>query len=231
MDHAGLFDLPEDLVYLNTAYMGPALWPAREAGVNAIAQLANPLNYKAPEFFDPPMRVRKLFAQIIGCDDPERIALTPSCSYGMANAARQIHPSPHNNIVVAEGQFPSNFFIWQRLAEESGCELRRVSPPTQAKNRGQLWNEYLLNAIDQNTAAVAIAPLHWTDGTLFNLEAIREKTFACKALLIVDGSQAIGAMPISVADLQPDALVCAAYKWLFCPYGSGFAYYGSHFDD
>ncbi|MBK7337474.1 MAG: aminotransferase class V-fold PLP-dependent enzyme [Saprospirales bacterium] len=230
MNPGDLFDLPEDIVFLNTAYMGPALRPAREAGIEAVAKLSNPLNFKAPEFFDPPTRVRKLFAQVIDCDDPDRIALTPSCSYGMANAARQIHPSRHNNIVVAEGQFPSNFFIWKRLAEESGCELRRVPPPNQSEGRGRLWNQSILNAIDANTSLVAIAPLHWADGTVFNLRAIREKTLGSRALLIVDGSQAVGAMPISVRELKPDALICAGYKWLFGPYGTGYAYYSDYFD-
>ena len=31
-------------------------------------------------------------------------------------------------------------------------------------------------------------------------------------------------------EIQPDALVCAGYKWLMGPYGSGLAYYGKYFD-
>ena len=50
-------------------------------------------------------------------------------------------------------------------------------------------------------------------------------------MLIVDGSQSIGALPFDVNDIQPDALVCAGYKWLFGPYGCAYAYYGSYFDN
>ena len=73
--------------------------------------------------------------------------------------------------------------------------------------------------------------IHWANGTLFNLKAIREKTKRHNALLIIDGSQSVGALPFSVKELQPDALICAGYKWLFGPYGCGYAYYSSFFDN
>lgn len=224
------FDLPAGQAYLNTAYMGPALKNAREAGMTAINRLADPYSFKAPDFFEPPRRVRELFAKLIECDDPDRIALVPSCSYGMANAARQIKVQKHQNIVVAEGQFPSSFYVWDRLCRDTGCEMRRVAAPGTITGKSAAWNERLLETIDENTAALVIAPLDWAEGTLFDLKTLRQCTRDCGALMIVDGSQTIGAMPFSIRELQPDALACAGYKWLFCPYGSSFAYYGPYFD-
>ena len=37
-------------------------------------------------------------------------------------------------------------------------------------------------------------------------------------------------MPFDVASIQPDALICAGYKWLMGPYSIGMAYYGKFFD-
>ena len=75
-----------------------------------------------------------------------------------------------------------------------------------------------------------MAQIHWANGFIFDLKAIRKKTKHHSALLIVDGSQSIGALPLSIKDIQPDALVCAGYKWLFGPYGCAYAYYSSVFD-
>lgn len=72
--------------------------------------------------------------------------------------------------------------------------------------------------------------VHWSNGTLFDLKAIRQKTKENNALLIIDGSQSVGTYPFSVQEIEPDALVCAGYKWLFGPYGGAFAYYGPYFD-
>ena len=63
------------------------------------------------------------------------------------------------------------------------------------------------------------------------MKKIREKTLENNSLLIIDGSQSVGALPFSLKDIQLDALICAGYKWLFGPYGCGYAYYGSYFDN
>jgi selenocysteine lyase/cysteine desulfurase len=97
-------------------------------------------------------------------------------------------------------------------------------------NRGKVWNERLLDAIDQQTKLVALGHVHWADGTLFNLKEIRKRTKEVGALLIIDGTQSVGAFPFDVKEIQPDALVCAGYKWLMGPYSLGLAYYGEYFD-
>jgi selenocysteine lyase/cysteine desulfurase len=73
--------------------------------------------------------------------------------------------------------------------------------------------------------------VHWTDGPRFDLKAIREKTLEVGAALVVDGTQSVGALPFDVEELQPDALVCAAYKWLLGPYSIGVGYYGQRYLD
>ena len=65
---------------------------------------------------------------------------------------------------------------------------------------------------------------------MFDLIAIRKKTAEVGALLIIDGTQSIGALPLSIEKIQPDALICAGYKWLMGPYSIGVAYYGNYFD-
>jgi selenocysteine lyase/cysteine desulfurase len=73
--------------------------------------------------------------------------------------------------------------------------------------------------------------IHWADGTLFDLVAIRKKAHSLGAKLIIDGTQSVGALPFSVQEIQPDALICAGYKWLMGPYSIGMAYYADSFND
>ncbi len=226
-----LFDLPHGSSYLNGAYMSPALKASVKAGEAAMQRLQRPFQIKTEDFFEPVDSVRRSFARLINCDDPDRIAITPAASYGFANAARQIKPVAGSNIVVAGGQFPSNMYAWMRLCKQSNCELRTVDPQVGSSQRAVDWNEALIRNIDRRTAAVSIPPLHWSDGTLFDLRAIGEKCRQCGAVFIVDGSQTIGAMPFDIRDIRPDALICATYKCLFGPYGMGLAYYGGFFDD
>ena len=58
-----------------------------------------------------------------------------------------------------------------------------------------------------------------------------ERTRAVGAALILDGTQTVGAVPIDVKALDPDALIVAAYKWLLGPYSLSLAWFGECYLD
>ncbi|MGI9180646.1 MAG: aminotransferase class V-fold PLP-dependent enzyme [Longimicrobiaceae bacterium] len=226
-----LFSLPENLHYLNCAYMGPLSRRVEEAGIAGIRRKSNPAQIRSADFFTDADRARGLFARLVNAPDPRRIAIIPAVSYGIATVARNTPWERGQNVVVAGEQFPSNVYAWRRLCREHGVELRTVAPPDAHPQRGREWNARLLEAIDSRTAVVALGHVHWADGTRFDLERIGERAREQGAALIVDGTQSVGALPFDVQRIQPDALVCAGYKWLLGPYSIGLAYYGPRYDD
>ncbi|MGB0839970.1 MAG: aminotransferase class V-fold PLP-dependent enzyme, partial [Chitinophagales bacterium] len=121
-------------------------------------------------------------------------------------------------------------YTWMRLAEEKSLRIKTISIPENTTKRGEIWNKTLLNSIDANTCLVAIPHVHWADGTKFDLVAVRKKSNTVGALLVIDGTQSVGALPFDVQQIQPDALICGAYKWLLGSYSSGVAYFGKYFD-
>ncbi len=84
-----LFEIPEDIVYLNCAYMSPLLRSVREAGEIAIARKSRPWNIRPQDFFEESEVARHLFAELINADG-EGIALVPSASYGINVAATNL---------------------------------------------------------------------------------------------------------------------------------------------
>ena len=225
-----LFSLPQDLHYLNCAYMAPASRRVTDAGHRALERIQVPSRLETADFFQPSARVRRLFAQLVHAPDPDRVAVIPAVSYGMATVARNTPLAPGRTVVVVEEQFPSAVYTWRRACRETGAELRTVAAPATEGSRGEAWNAALLDAIDDRTAAVVLPPLHWTDGLRFDLDAIGTRARAAGARFIVDGTQAVGALPFDVARTRPDALICAGYKWLTGPYSLGVAWYGPAFD-
>ncbi len=223
------FQLPQGNVYLNCAYMAPLLKKVEQAGIEGIRMKRNPAAVSVDDFFSTTTKLRHEFAKLIN-GDASRMVIIPSVSYGMANVVKNLHVTTADNIVVAAEQFPSNYYPWQSLQQETGVKIKVVSPPDTLSNRGKRWNERLLEAIDVNTKLVALGNVHWADGTLFNLKEIRKRSKAMGALLVIDGTQSVGALPFDVKEIQPDALICAGYKWLMGPYSIGLAYYGEHFD-
>ena len=225
-----LFTLPDDVHYLNCAYMSPL--PARvvEAGVAGIVRKTAPSQIHADDFFDDSNTLRRLFAHLINAPDPQRIAIIPAVSYGISTVARNTPLEAGQNIVVVHEQFPSDVYAWHEASHRRRVEVRTVKPPDRLP-RGREWNARLLEAIDRQTAIVTVPPLHWADGTRFDLEAIGARARECDTAFIVDGTQAVGAMPFDVQRIQPDALICAGYKWLLGPYSIGVAYFGPRYDD
>lgn len=224
------FSLPPDLHYLNCAYMSPLPRAVEEAGVQGIARKRNPSALGTGDFFEESQEVRRLFARLINAPDPNSVAIIPSVSYGIGVAAKNTPLTVGQNIVLLEEQFPGNVYGWRRLAWERGGEIRMVGPG-EGGRRGRGWNEKILEAIDADTGVVALAPVHWTDGTVFDLEAIGRKAREVGALLVIDGTQSVGALPFDVEKLRPDALVVASYKWLMGPYSIGVGYFGPRFAD
>jgi selenocysteine lyase/cysteine desulfurase len=224
-----LFEIPEGVHYLNCAYMSPLLRHMEEAGIAGIRRKRVPSGVTPRDFLEDSDRLRSLFARLIGAPDAQRIAIVPSVSYGTATVVRNLALERGQNIVVLHEQFPSNVYPWRSLAQRDGIELRTVSPPEDQPQRGREWNARILEAIDSHTAVVALGHVHWADGTRFDLEQIGARAREAGAALVIDGTQSVGALPFDVQRLQPDALICAGYKWLLGPYSIGAAYLGPRF--
>ncbi|MDH3222211.1 MAG: aminotransferase class V-fold PLP-dependent enzyme [Gemmatimonadota bacterium] len=221
------FSLPGDHHYLNCAYMGPLPLASEEAAIRGLRKKRFPQVVQVEDFFRPVEELKARFARLIGAPSGDNVAIVPSVSYGMAAVTGNTELGPGRNVVVMHEQFPANVYPWRRLAQDRGGEVRVISPREGC--RGQGWSERVLDAIDDATVAVAMGTVHWTDGTRYDLPAIRRRTRDVGAALIVDGSQSVGAAPIDVSALAPDALICAGYKWLLGPYSVSLAYFGDRY--
>jgi selenocysteine lyase/cysteine desulfurase len=208
------FAIPDDVTYLNAAYMGPLSHATIAAGRKGLEAKMHPWTITAEHFFEPVEQVRRLFGQIVGAD-AEGVAIIPAVSYGVGVAAKNLRLEAGQRIVVLAEQFPSNVYAWFDLAERERGEVVTVERPADLD-----WTKAVLEAIDERTAIVAVETCHWTDGGLLDLTAVGERTRLVGAALVVDGTQSIGAVPFDLAAVQPDFLITAVYKWLLAPYGA-----------
>jgi selenocysteine lyase/cysteine desulfurase len=213
-----LFDIPDDVAFLNCAYMSPLPNVAIAAGAQGLGRKAWPWTIAPGDFFGGSETVRARFAALINAQ-PDDIAFAPAVSYGMAQAAANIALARTQTIITLAEQFPSNVYPWMDLAERTGA--RFVSVPRPADDD---WTAVVLNTIDSSTGVVALPHCHWTDGGLIDLEAVGNACRRVGAILCVDGTQSVGALPFDVHRIDPDYLAVASYKWLLGPYSFGFLY-------
>ncbi len=220
-----LFNIPEDITYLNCAYLSPQLRSVTAAGHKGVSSKENPWLLTPPDFFTLTEQTRSLFAELIEARTDD-IAFIPAVSYGVAVAAINVKVEKNQVVVVLEDQFPSNVYPWRELAKEKGAELKTVARPEDDD-----WTETLLNHIDENTAVVAVANCHWTDGSIIDLVKLGLRCREIKAALVIDATQSLGALPFSVSEVQPDFVIAASYKWLLGPYSLGYMYVKPDYHD
>jgi len=214
-----LFDLPRDMAYLNAAYIGPIPKASAAAGQTAYDRRQRPWELVIQdEFFDRPEALRGEAAKLFGASAND-MALMPSASYGLATAALNLPIKPGQEILTLAEQFPSNVYIWQRKAAESGASVRAAT-----RSDNQSWTESVLATIGPQTAIVAIPGLHWADGGLIDLKAVSQTAKAHGAALVLDLTQSIATGPINIAEIDPDFAIASGYKWLMSPYSVAYCY-------
>ncbi len=213
-----LFDIPDDVAFLNCAYISPLPKASVAAGEEGLRRKGRPWSIVPADFFTGSEAVRGLFARLVNARADD-IAIIPAASYGMAQAAHNIALTKAQTIVTLAEQFPSNVYPWMELAARTGAA--HVTVPRPADDD---WTSAVLAHIDAATGVVAVPHCHWTDGGLLDLEAIGAACRRVGAALCVDGTQSVGALPFDVARVDPDFLAVAGYKWLLGPYSLGFLY-------
>ena len=223
-----LFSLDDDLIFLNGAYMSPLLRSVEKVGYENLLIKRNPGKITVDQFFNYSEDLKRVFSQLINTDDLNGIVPIASVSYGLANVAANIPFDSGDEIVLLKDQFPSNYYVWRKYAEQHKLKIKFAEPHNN-EQRGESWNNSLLELITPKVKVVSIAHVHWADGTLFDLKEVRRKCDEVGAYLIIDGTQSVGALPFNQSEIKADALICAGYKWLQGPYGIGVGYYGEKF--
>lgn len=213
-----LFDLPDEVVYLNCAAQGPAPKAAAEAGRRAVDRKARPWEPERQNLGSEMRRARALFAELLGAQG-EDIAISTSTSYAVAIAARNLTLEAGQTIVVLEAQFPSNYYAWQRVAERDGARMVVVPRPENGD-----WTSAVLEHLGPETGLVALPNVHWVDGGVLDLGMIADVSHAQGAAIVIDATQSLGVLPLDVARIDPDYVAVSAYKWLLSPDQSGYLY-------
>ncbi len=213
-----LFDIPDEVSYLNCAYSSPMLKSVARIGAKHLSKSAQPWRIKTSDFFEPAELARVEFSRLIDAD-PGDIAVISSVSYGLSVAAQNLRLQAKQKIIVLHDQFPSNVYIWQELAQQRDAIIVTVNrSPTSDLTTA------VLAQLTTDVGIVALPQARWTDGALLDLETIGRRCREIGASLVLDLTQTLGVMPFSVQRIKPDFVICAAYKWLLGSYGVTFLY-------
>ncbi len=206
----------EETTYLNTAGNAPMPKVSVRAAQAAIEWKKFPQRVPDEAYFDVPNSIRASIAQLIGAHADE-IALTTGASTGMAAVAYGLSWKPGDEIVTAKGEFPLQYTTWRPMEEREGLKLKIVAPRERF-----ITAEDLIAELSPRTRLVSVSLVRFDDGSMLDAARLATACHAQGTLLLLDVSQCCGGIPLDVSELGADFLVCAGYKWLLSPYGTGF---------
>ena len=150
---------------------------------------------------------------------PNEIAGGSSATELLSSLAWSIAPKKGQNIVSTTSAFPSTVYPWLRVASSTGAEIKLA----ESKN-GFSSLAAICNLINNKTSVVCISHTEYSNGHTYDLNVLSEEARKKGAILVVDATQSVGAIPINVEQNGVDVLVAGSYKWLCGPFGSAFMY-------
>jgi cysteine desulfurase / selenocysteine lyase len=216
------FPAAREMTYLNAASI--ALSP--ETVKRAALGFETSIGGRGTEGFDDEAEARvyegarAAGARLLGTD-PACIAVTTSATEALGQVAWWLRPGAGTNVVSIDIEFPSVTYVWYRLAQESGVEVRLVQA---SRDPASLTLEDVAKLVDDRTAAVCVSHVQYATGHILDLGELSALAHAHDAVLVVDATQSAGMVPIDVAASDVDVLVSGGYKWLCASFGAALCY-------
>jgi cysteine desulfurase / selenocysteine lyase len=167
-------------------------------------------------------RVRAKAARFVN-GDPEDVAFLKSTAEGIAVVALGLDWKPGDQVIAYDQAFPADVYPWMNLAER-GVELRLVG------DRGrQRFDAADVEALmTPRTRVVCLELVNFNSGFRAPIEKIAALCRERGAWLVVDATQAAGALRIDVRELGCDVLVAHGYKFLMSGWGTAISYFAPH---
>lgn len=156
-------------------------------------------------------RTRALLAAEFGCADAD-ISFMSSTGEVVNSVARAIEWHDGDEVVVLDGEFPTTRLPWTAIP---GVRPIRASPVNGVDRLAGL-----LNAIGPRTRLVAVSHVCSFTGVRVDLDVLGEACAAVDALLLCDGAQAAGVLPVAAGAV--DFYVASGYKWMLAGFGTAF---------
>ena len=158
-------------------------------------------------------------ATIFGADGDE-IALTHSATEGLGTALMGMSWSPGDEIITTFEEHPGLLLPIALLARRFGVVPRYAD--IDDGSSGVV--EALASRMTSRTRVIAVSHVLWSTGAVLPLREISELAQRHEVMVVVDGAQSAGQVPVDLHALGVDAYAMAGQKWLCGPEATGLLY-------
>ncbi|HEY7968639.1 MAG TPA: aminotransferase class V-fold PLP-dependent enzyme, partial [Candidatus Limnocylindrales bacterium] len=208
-------------IYLNTGSVGPL--PAETAA--AMAELAIRERDIGRAHLDDWLDVVERMAEaragvaaLVGAD-VDAVALTHATTDGMNAASLLPDWRAGGRVVTSAHEHGGALGPLIALRDRMGIDVVFVDAGADGDEARTI--AAFDAAITADTRLVSVSHVLWTTGAVMPVARIAEIAHARGALVVIDGAQAVGAIPVRFDGLGADLYAIPAQKWLLGPEGMG----------
>lgn len=162
-------------------------------------------------WFSLPERIGGKIAQLLGARADEVIVAdsTSVNLFKLATAALRARPG-RTRILTDDGNFPSDLYILQGIAQQFGATLEVIASPDDVHGPAA----EIVAALDEDVALLTLSQTLYKSAYTYDLAALTSATHATGALVLWDLSHAAGAVPVNLNAAEADMAVGCCYKYL-----------------
>lgn len=213
------FPALENWTYLDTSFVG--LYPNQvRLGYEEFLDQwmrfeVSPSKTILEEWLDKANKVRKDVASFVGAH-PSEMAFTSCTGSGLNIVVNGLKWEKGDNVVFPEREHNP---LYTMTLKKYGVEARQVSI-----RNGRIDMDGLEKRIDDNTRLVQVSQVSYVNGYRVDLKEVAEITHEHGGRLLVDSTQAVGAVCADYKREGVDFVSAAPYKFLLGPAGLAFLY-------
>lgn len=161
-------------------------------------------SWTAADWITLPRRVGDKLAVLIGAESGEVVAADSTSVNLFKLAAAAMRASGRTTMISELGNFPTDLYVLQGLADFSGGRFELKA----------LARDALMDSIDGHTGLVALTHVHYKSAAMHDMRAVTEAAHRHGALVLWDLSHSTGAVPVELNATQADLAVGCSYKYL-----------------
>src|SRR5207248_405705 len=122
-------------------------------------------------------------------------------------------------------EYPANMYPWMDVARRIGLDIVMVPEQTGPDGRRRVPVDDILDAAENPyVRMIALSHVEFASGQRHELATIGQLYRERNKLLIDDGIQSLGLLPVDVQAMNIDFLSADGHKWLLGPEGAGVLY-------
>lgn len=206
-------------IYLNAGTAGPL--PAEAAAAMAEAagwELRTGRAHGAHlEAFEQRLEeARATLASAVGAG-LEEIALRHSASEAVTTAVWALDWRPGDRALTTTVEHIGGLAALYAIRDRLGVEIAFADVGDGGDPERVV--EALTGSLDGRTRCIVISHVSWATGAVLPVAEVAAMARAHGVRVVVDGAQAVGAIPVSVAEIGADFYALSGHKWLLGPEG------------